>query len=266
MYLSNQGICYVPSCVERLGLLGSLASWADPSGDTSHCPPPNVTRGMSRVCSAPAVFRPSSVDLALILSNNHLSNPASLMPLMAVKNLQRLSLRANQLKALPTEIGQLDQLVELNLTNNRLQYLPSSVLQLEKCTILVSGNLWLEPPTRPHGGGRLLSKPSFAGPSPGCSTLIEACLRQICVANDEEGGEQLKKMVKVDVPLPSHLLDPLHTPSEHFWRCDGCRRWRVGKTSKVECYEWVGLGLQKKELVPVLWTACGMRCIKGCLG
>lgn len=63
----------------------------------------------------------------LDLSSNQITD---IDPLVDVKMLRKLNLKDNQLNHLPTNIGNLTQLVELNLSNNALKTLPLNMAQL----------------------------------------------------------------------------------------------------------------------------------------
>jgi hypothetical protein len=86
----------------------------------------------------------------LVLANNALVNiPAGLLP--AFTNLKFVNLDANQLTALPDDIGALQKLEKLTVANNRLAALPNTLTSCSRLQHLVaSGNALTElPPQLP---------------------------------------------------------------------------------------------------------------------
>ncbi|KAG0143397.1 hypothetical protein CROQUDRAFT_135002 [Cronartium quercuum f. sp. fusiforme G11] len=242
--LDNKGLTSIPTCVLDLELLNSLKCWAEPPPDSTTPRSASTIshRSVTRVCSAPAIFSPMnpSAQFTLILSNNYLS---TLGPLVNLKSLRHLSLRSNRLETLPDEIANLELLEVLNLNNNRLRFLPSSIHRLKLCTIYVSANPWIQRSdkavtTSTH---RIISEPVNPNAAYQIPTLIENCMRRLCLDDD---GDHLslslgtEEKLEVIAPPCPHLINQLSRPNEHFWRCDGCKSWRVKSEKMVESYEF----------------------------
>ncbi|OAV95547.1 hypothetical protein PTTG_26649 [Puccinia triticina 1-1 BBBD Race 1] len=238
---------------------------------------------ITRAKSAPLVSFSPHATASLFLSNNQLTSSAfaQLGRICYFQGLQNLSLRSNQLTELPSEIGNLRSLRVLNLAYNRLEFLPASILQLVDCKLFLNGNPWLKPPSssvpplvaasvapnmimaaddrqfrwfsQSRGvfyfapPARTLVPVDDKLPSP-LPSLLEACIRKMCITKDLEGEEESligdddglqHDLFRPSSPthdshtprhqapdpaalLPVQLQKILADPGAYFYRCDLC--------------------------------------------
>lgn len=247
---------------------------------------------MTRAKSAPLVSFSLGTTASLILSNNYLSSSsfANLHQICYFQGLQQLSLRSNRLTEVPPEFGNLKNLKVLNLAYNSLKFLPSSILQLKHCKLHLMGNPWLKPPANPPLGGASFTTPSdpatrqfrwlsqsrgifyFSSPAsndapldnsplkPSIPSLLETCLRKLCISTHMEGEEE--KIIRQDEDglhhahdlhpsslsmlntdrrghletkalLPPRVLQILADPAKYFYRCDLCKARSVLKPGSL---------------------------------
>jgi len=257
-------------------------------GDTNH-DVGGSRQPMTRAKSAPLVSFSAGTTASLILSNNYLSSSsfANLHQICYFQGLQHLSLRSNRLTEIPPEIGNLKNLKVLNLAHNALRFLPSSILQLKHCKLQLMGNPWLKPPATPALGEASFTTPSdpatrqfrwlsqsrgvfyFSSPAsddaapdnsplqPSIPSLLETCLRKLCISTPMEGEEEkiigpdedglhhahpsslsmlntdCRPSVETGALLPPRVLQILADPATYFYRCELCQARLVLKPGSL---------------------------------
>ncbi|KAA1093060.1 hypothetical protein PGT21_023319 [Puccinia graminis f. sp. tritici] len=214
----------------------------------------------------------------LFLSNNQLtSSPfCQLKRICYFQGLGQLSLRSNQLTEIPEQIGQLKNLKLLNFAFNKLEFLPSLILKLTDCKLLLNGNPWLRPPLPLDSSSppvttlgnqtvqkfKWLSESQgffyFSPPaktlvpiddslSPPLPSLLETCIRKMCITKDLSSENETliahdndhdldhnylyppssstkspHPSTELAAVLPDQIQKIIKHPTSYFYRCNLC--------------------------------------------